>query len=173
MVRKICLLPKAIFLIGCLLLLFCADCSAEEASSTELINNAKLYDGKTIFYSGEAIGDVMARKEYAWINLNDGKNAIGIWIQRELTHDIQYFGSYNAKGDWVEIKGIFHRSCPEHGGDLDIHAQFITKISSGSKIFHSIKTGAINSACVLFSIVLAAYLLKMRQPRKSTSVFLF
>lgn len=161
-----------LFFIGSVLLLFRVDCFAEVISSTELINNAKLYDGKIISYSGETIGDIMARKEYAWVNLNDGKNAVGIWIKRELTHGIQYSGSYNVKGDWVEIKGIFHRSCPEHGGDFDIHAQSIIEISFGSKIPHSIKTGAINSAFVLFSIVLAAFLLRMRQPRKPASNFL-
>lgn len=156
-----------LFLIGSVLLLFRADCfAAEVISSAELINNAKLYDGKTISYCGEAIGDLMARKEYAWINLNDGKNAIGIWIKRELTGNIQYFGSYNAKGDWVEIKGIFHRSCLEHGGDLDIHAQTITKISFGSKILHSINAEAINLAFILFCcIVPVVFLLKFYRAR--------
>jgi len=161
-----------LFFIGSVLLLFRADCFAEVISSAELINNAKLYDGKIISFSGEAIGDLMARKEYAWINLNDGKNAIGIWIKRELTDNIQYSGSYNAKGDWVEIEGIFHRSCPEHGGDLDIHAQSITKISSGSEITHSINKGTIKSAFVLFCIVLLVFLLRMRQPNNSPSAFL-
>jgi hypothetical protein len=107
---------------------------AEAVSSTELINNAKQYDGKTVTYIGEVIGDIMIRGEYAWINVNDGKNAIGIWIDKELAQGISYTGSYKSKGDWIEVTGIFHRACQEHGGDLDIHAQDMRKLSQGRKI---------------------------------------
>ena len=46
----------------------------------------------------------MVRGEYAWINVNDEKNAIGIWIKKELIKDILYTGSYKAKGDLVETR---------------------------------------------------------------------
>jgi hypothetical protein len=106
-------------------------CFAQSISSIELINNAKQYDGKTITYEGEVIGDVMKRGDFAWINLNDGVQAIGVWLQNSLLKDITFTGSYSSKGDMVEVKGVFHRACPEHGGDLDIHAQSIRKISPG------------------------------------------
>ena len=105
--------------------------SAQPISSDELINNAKLFDGKSVVYIGEVIGDVMIRGEYAWVNLLDGKNAIGIWAGKDLVKDIAYTGSYKFKGDVVEVSGIFHRSCLQHGGDLDIHAQSLTKIIPG------------------------------------------
>jgi len=46
---------------------------AQSLSSSELIRNAKEYDGKLIVYSGEVIGDVMLRGEFAWVNINDGE----------------------------------------------------------------------------------------------------
>jgi len=143
------------------LVLFCITCFAQPVSSSELINNAKHYDGTTVSYSGEVIGDIMVRKEYAWININDGKNAIGIWIKKELIKDILYTGSYAAKGDLVEITGRFNRSCVEHGGDLDIHAQSINKISSGSKIFHSANKKEIKLILAIFSIIVASGLLRL------------
>jgi len=119
---------------------------AQPVSSTELINSAKLYDGKTVVYAGEVIGDIMARGtpsasgitaargSYAWVNLNDGQNAIGIWMPEALTKDIRLTGSYKSRGDWIEVTGVFHRACADHGGDLDIHALAIRKIQSGKAI---------------------------------------
>lgn len=114
-------------------------CYAEEAvSSAELINNAKQYDGKEVLYRGEVIGDVMAREGFAWINVTDGVNAIGIWLNKDLVKDIIYTGNYKSRGDVVEVKGIFHRACLEHGGDLDIHTEELNKISSGMVITEKI-----------------------------------
>lgn len=106
-------------------------CYAQAVSSAELINNAEQYDGKTVTYQGEAVGDIMIRKDHAWVNLNDGNAAIGVWMKQADIADIAYLGSYYVKGDIVGVIGIFHRSCPEHGGDLDIHAQQIKKVIRG------------------------------------------
>ena len=114
-----------------LILLCSAVCFAQPVSSTELINNALQYDGKTVVYAGEIIGDIMVRGNYAWINVNDGENAIGIWIGKDLIKDIVYTGSYKFKGDVVEVSGIFHRACLQHGGDLDLHAQSLTRRIAG------------------------------------------
>jgi len=104
---------------------------AQVVSSDELIRHAKDYDGQSIIYRGEVIGEVMLRGKYAWINVKNGKNAIGVWMPKDLTRDILFTGSYKFKGDEVEISGIFHRSCQEHGGDLDIHAQGLRKVNVG------------------------------------------
>ena len=113
---------------------FALPCFAGSLSSAELINNAKQYDGKIVSYEGEAIGDIMKRGNFAWVNVNDGANAIGIWIDNTLLEDINYTGSYKSAGDRVEVTGIFHRVCPEHGGDLDIHGQALRKIKEGGFI---------------------------------------
>ena len=107
------------------------NCYAQSISSTELIENAKQYDGKTVTYTGEVVGEVMLRKTGAWVNIGDEEGVIGIWIPFELIDEIAYKGDYKTIGDWIEIKGIFHRACPEHGGDLDIHAQSLRKMKSG------------------------------------------
>ena len=140
---------------------------SQSISSVELINNLKQYDGKLVVYEGEVIGDVMLRGEYAWVNINDGKNAIGIWIKKELLKDIINTGSYNVKGDLVEIAGKFNRSCVEHGGDVDIHAQSINKISSGGRISCAVNTKAINLALGLSCVILLFYLLRARYLKKA------
>ncbi len=132
-------------------------CYAQSISSAELINNAKQYDGKTVVYGGEVIGEVMARGKYAWINVNDAKFAIGVWIPEDLTRDILFAGSYRFKGDEVEITGIFHRSCLEHGGDLDIHAQAIRKINPGRNLQEKLNLGKRNLTFTLLGILVIAF----------------
>jgi hypothetical protein len=92
--------------------IFIPVCYAQPISSNELINNTRQYDGETVVFEGEVIGDVMVRGEYAWININDGKSAIGIWLKKDLAEDILYTGNYKSKGDWVEVTGRgFRYSC--------------------------------------------------------------
>jgi hypothetical protein len=122
-----------------LLALFTVHCSlytafAQPVSSSELINNAKQYDGQVVLYEGEAVGDVMVRGEFAWVNLNDGENAVGIWLTKDLAQAVAFTASYKSKGDWLEVTGVFHRACLQHGGDLDIHAQSVKKTSSGRRV---------------------------------------
>jgi len=134
-------------------------CFAQSLSSTELINNAKQYDGKSVVYEGEVIGDIMARGEYAWINVNDGQNAIGIWIDKRLTRNILYTGSYKSKGDWVEITGSFQRACIQHGGDLDIHAQAIRKLRPGRQILEKLNISKRNLAFILLGVLCLVWIL--------------
>ncbi len=141
-------------------------CYAEDTTSAELINNAKQYDGKEVLYKGEVIGDIMARKEFVWINVNDGVNAIGIWSDRNLVNEILYTGSYKARGDIIEVKGIFHRACLEHGGDLDIHAEELRKVTSGAFITEKINIAKRKWAFILLGAVGLAMILSQLKKEK-------
>ena len=143
-----------------LLLLFCVSGYAQPLSSTELINNARQYDGKAVIYAGEVIGEVMVRGQYAWINVHDGQTAIGVWVAKNLIQDILYTGSYKARGDRIEISGVFQHICPEHGGDLDIHASSITKLKSGENIFEALSRGKINFALLLSALAVLLWILQ-------------
>jgi len=138
---------------------------AQSVSSTELINNAKVYDGKVVVYEGEVIGDIMVRGDYAWINVNDGQNAIGIWMDKDLTKDILYTGSHKFKGDWIEVAGIFHRACLEHGGDLDIHAQAVRKLRPGRQIIERLNISKRNLVFVLLGVLCLVWILKQLKLR--------
>ena len=106
-------------------------CYAEIVSSTELIENADIYDGKEIVYEGEAIGEIRQREDGAWVNVYDGQTCIGVWMTKEIATIIKYLGSYKIQGDVIQIEGVFNKACPEHGGDLDIHATSLRKIKPG------------------------------------------
>jgi hypothetical protein len=124
---------RKLVLCGVFLIVLQYACYAQETGSLDLLNNTKQYDGKTVVYQGEVIGDIMVRGDYAWIHVNDGYTAIGIWVPRRLLKGIRYAGNYRRKGDIISVFGVFHRSCLEHGGDLDIHAFDIKIMASGSE----------------------------------------
>lgn len=130
-------------------------------SSTELIKGAKEYDAKTITYTGEAIGDVMIRGEFAWVNINDGENALGAWLSASLAKEIEFTGSYKTRGDSLEVTGIFNRACLEHGGDLDIHVQKLRKISPGMKINRSLQPDKKNLSLILFGALFLIWILTL------------
>lgn len=122
-----------------LLILFVAKISvqavfAKPVDSNTLINNALKYNGKIVEFQGEAIGEIMKRGNFAWVNIHDGQNAIGIFMKYEDARKIKYLGKHLVKGDIVFVKGILNRACKEHGGDLDIHAKQIEIVKRGYKI---------------------------------------
>jgi hypothetical protein len=138
-----------------------SECYAQPIVSNTLIEQAKDYDGKTVIFQGEAIGEVMHRGNFAWVNINDGANALGIWLVKELTKEINYLGSYKAKGDILEIEGVFHRACPEHGGDMDIHAQAVKKIQAGQAISEQLDTNKRNIALALAGVLCLIVILQI------------
>ena len=134
---------------------------AQSISSSELINNAKQYDGKTVTYSGEVIGDVMLRGNFAWVNINDGNNALGVWMDASLAREIKFTGSYKSLGDSLEVTGVFHRACLEHGGDLDIHAQSLRKLASGKMVNQRLNLDKRNLSLVLLGALLIIWILTL------------
>ncbi len=133
-------------------------------TSDDLINNAKDYDKKEVVYSGEVIGDIMKRGENTWINVSDGTNAIGIWITTEEAKEIKYAGKYSFTGDTVKVTGMFNRACPEHGGDLDIHASKIEVVKQGHVDIKKINYNFIIISVILLivALILNIFILKKK-----------
>ena len=134
---------------------------AQGLGSSELINNAKDYDGKSVTYTGEVIGDVMLRGEFAWVNINDGDNALGVWMSASLAKEIKFTGNYKSRGDNLEIVGIFHRACLEHGGDLDIHAQALRKLGEGRVINQKFNSDKRNLSLILLGALFLIWILSL------------
>ncbi|MDD5408824.1 MAG: DNA-binding protein [Candidatus Omnitrophica bacterium] len=133
----------------------------QSLSSSELIGKAKEYDAKLVTYTGEAIGDIMLRGEFAWVNINDGDNALGVWMNVSLAKEINFTGSYKTRGDRVEVTGIFHRACPEHGGDLDIHAQSLRKLGVGRTVNQRLNLDKKNLSIFLFGALILIWILTL------------
>ena len=133
--------------------------AADRTEINTLIEKSQTFDGQTVTVEGEALGEAMLRGEYAWINISDNTNAIGVWLKASDAQKISVFGDYRHKGDTVKITGIFSRNCAEHGGDVDIHNQAMEIIEKGINVPETITQTKINAASALFLFaLLSAYI---------------
>jgi hypothetical protein len=130
--------------------------------STTLIVENRRFDGQTITFIGEAIGDLMERRDGVWLNVNDdaysrqgttfelaGYNrGQGVLLPKGEAAAVTRLGDYNNRGDLVKIIGVFHAACPEHGGEMMIHAESLEVVRAGFTIPHRISSTKINLAIV-------------------------
>jgi hypothetical protein len=130
-----------------------------QVPSPELIDKGRALDGKEIEFTGELIGDPMVRGDHVWVNVSDGANAIGVWLPRTLLPSVRFWGSYRARGDTIRVRGVFHRSCPDHGGDMDIHGSAVEIVSIGRPTEHRIGYVPVLSAVLLLFCSPAVFLL--------------
>jgi hypothetical protein len=136
-----------------------------QTSSADLISKAKELDGRQVTYSGEAIGDVMKRGDFAWANIHDGANAIGVWMTSEMAATIRLTGAFKHTGDRVEVTGIFHRVCVEHGGDMDIHAQSLSLQAPGMPTPHGCDKTKKDLAIKLLGVLVIVWILSLLKLR--------
>lgn len=135
--------------------------AAETVTINQLIENTAKYDNLVVTVEGEVIGEALERGDFAWINLNDTTNAIGIWLKLSDTKQLQYYGDYGHSGDIVKITGKFSRACSEHGGDFDIHCSRIEVVEKGWIVSEIVSSNKIMTTVVLSiiaSILLAGYI---------------
>ncbi len=133
-------------------------------SSTDLVEKARELDGQTVEFAGEVIGEAMLRGDHAWLNVSDGANAIGLWVPSSLARKAKWFGSYRNTGDRVSVIGVFHRACPEHGGDMDIHVTDLTLVATGSATRHLVRSDRV--AWAVFFAALAGGLAFFQRGRE-------
>jgi hypothetical protein len=138
------------------LIIFTLPCAASDniIKLNDLIEQSNSLDNTEVTVQGELIGEALERGEYAWLNINDTTNATGIWVKMSDIDQIQFYGDYKHSGDIVKVTGVFHRACPDHGGDVDIHCTNIEIIQTGHVIKEQISTSKITVTFLL--IVLAA-----------------
>ena len=156
-------LRRFALLLVLLLLPTSAKAAAQAVTSTELIEDALTLNGKTLTYRGEVIGDILYRGDHAWIQVSDGTNAIGCYIPAVQADTVTTVGRYRIVGDTVELTGTFHRDCPEHGGDLDIHADTITVLNKGYKTEDNPSAGLILAAGIFVPCAIVAAIIVMKR----------
>lgn len=140
--------------LGSVAAFFAMPALAEEKtiSSSDLVEKCRLYNGQEVVFQGEVIGDVMVRGDNAWISLNDdsysadsveeGSKLKGynsgqsVWCKASQVKSIEHKGDYRHSGDIMRVRGVFNRACPEHGGDMDIHASQVKLVKRGHEIPH-------------------------------------
>jgi hypothetical protein len=141
---------------------------AQSPDSASLVENANAWNGHQVIFTGEAIGERMVRGAMAWIHLNDdaykdknieegaelgGYNSgHAVWLPAELGGRISFFGDYKHEGDVVKVQGTFNAACPDHGGDMDIHATSLEVVMPGHEVPHALDRTRLALAGVLFVV---------------------
>lgn len=153
-----------------------------DVNSASLVENANLWNGHTVSFKGEAIGEALIHGNMAWIHVNDDpymdKSAAAggaltgynsghaIWLPADLARKISVFGDYRHQGDIVKVTGVFNAACPEHGGDMDIHATSLTILRSGYSIEHPVSANRGLAAAGLFVLAGGLYGVRRRAKRQ-------
>lgn len=151
--------------------------------SAALVDDAAAWDGMTVRFVGEAIGEAMRRGGCIWIHLNDdayglagpdeemrraGTNTgIGVWATADQASVIDRFGDYRRHGDLVEVTGVFHAACPQHGGDLDLHAASLHIVRAGYATAHPLTPSRTIAAAILAVLTLALLVVRSLVRRRS------
>lgn len=122
-----------------------------DVSSTELLNCPEHYDRRVVRYQGEAIGGLLPRRDGTWVQVNDdvyagpagplpghrqyhGANTgVGVRLAPGLAEEITTVGGPRARGDRVEVVGVFRRVDPGSQEVTVVHADSLAVIQAGQR----------------------------------------
>ena len=157
-----------------LLVLVCPQVAAAvgppQVSSAELVERAAEWDGKMVTFTGEAIGEAMARGDLTWLHLNDdaysrstvpeGAELAGynsgqaVIVDTEAARAVQVFGDFGHRGDIVQVTGQFHAADPQYGGDMTIEATTLRVVAPGQSVPRTLPGARVG--WLIFSLAAAA-----------------
>ena len=138
---------------------------ARAQSLSDLLLNPEAYDNQRVTVRGEVLG-TLRRGQKAWVNIRENEYAIGIWCEAWMIENIRITADYKHKGDVVEVTGVFHRACAEHGGDPDIHAESLTVVEKGSPIARKVNWWLMSLSILLLILSIHLFMRLKRHEEK-------
>ncbi len=99
--------------------------SIEMIPIAQTIEEAKILDGKRFIIHGEFVGEPLrGHPDGWWLNLIEDGNPCAVFIASPTIFPIRSLmgGNHHRIGHLLKIRGTLRRVCPDHGGDLDFHA---------------------------------------------------
>ncbi|MDX1621032.1 MAG: hypothetical protein R3320_08580 [Nitriliruptorales bacterium] len=142
------------------------------ATSDALVECPFRFDGETVTYVGEIVGDVLRRDGGAWVQLNDDAYALevgplpaggefagyssgmSVWLPGDLADLAQRPGGPQWRGDVLRVEGVVHRVDDQDGGGLTIRAHSAQVLAPAEPLARPFHTAQAVVAGVL--VVLAA-----------------
>lgn len=124
-----------------------------------LASGNRALNDSDVSFEGEAVNDILnAGDGYKWLNVRGTSNAdISVYADDELAKLVVNVGDYHTTGTNIKVTGTYHIACPEHEGELDVHASSVEVIDAGGPITHLIAPGRIGTAFVLCAIAIALF----------------
>jgi hypothetical protein len=152
-------------------------------TSNDLIDCAATFDGHTVRYTGEVVGAILLRGERAWVQLNDdvyarsigplpshrvavgGNAGVAVSIPASLARQIDEVGGHNARGDLVEVTGVYRSADPADGGGPAIQASTGRIVRPGAPVRHplSVPRAAVAVGLAVATASLGVYTYRLRR----------
>lgn len=152
-------------------------------SSTQILACPEAYDLAEVVFVGEVVGEVITRRDGAWVQVNDDAYALrigplvahrqlagsntgmAVWIPEPLVDAIEVVGRAGVRGDVLQVTGIVRRADPADGGGLTIRAMDLTVLADGQVIdepLHSLQA-VVAVVLALAAIGAAGWAWRVRQ----------
>jgi hypothetical protein len=123
----------------------------ENPRVAELITFPSVYDEKEILFHGEAIGQIMHRGDFCWLNVMDEDgNSLGCYMPSSFAEDIKFLGRYKIQGDTLLLKGVYHSAREDHGGETELEVNDVLLLQRGK----TLPSDAVNTTFVIIIFIL-------------------
>jgi hypothetical protein len=136
--------------------------------SQQLFNCPRAFDGFTVRYVGEIIGELIPRRGGVWVQVNDDAYAltdgpllghrnfsgfntgVAVWLPDGTHEQLETVGRHQVRGDIIAITGTFMRADPNDGGGLTIRADTVEVMADGVLLDDPLNRRQLTVAVLLF-----------------------
>lgn len=112
-----------------------------DTSIIDLGNADSYYNNQTVQVVGEVVGDRVTSEpwsRYCWITLNateaPSNASVSVYMSQANADKIDTYGKYGKTGTYLQVRGTFHLSCPQHEGITDLHADNVSIAEKGKDV---------------------------------------
>ena len=135
-----------------------------------LLSAGKRQDGRDVSFTGEAVGSpIVADADHVWVNVKGGGAMVGVYMDAELAKRITHYAAYEQTGDMITVSGTYHLACPDHNGELEVHAEQVEINAEGESWTSSVNPVTYAAGFVL--IVVGVTLTLVRQSLRGRARF--
>jgi hypothetical protein len=121
-------------------------------TSAQVLGCPVAFDGRSVTFVGELVGDLLTRDGGAWVLVNDddyalelgplpshrdrrGTNSgLSVWLPEGLHRQVTGLGGPGQRGDLVRIDGVVRRADRSDGGGLTLRADSLEVLSPAAPV---------------------------------------
>lgn len=149
-------------------------------SSTAVVECPDIFDGQSVIYVGEVVGDILRRDGGAWVLVNDDDYALkvgpagasgelrglnsglSVWLPDPLADELSSPGGPGWRGDVIQVAGTIRRVDPDDGGGLTLRATTMEVVAVAMEVDRPLDAAQLALALGLVAIVAALFVLERR-----------
>jgi hypothetical protein len=158
---------------------------AGRVSSTQVFLCPRAFDGLTVTYVGEVIGEVLPRRGGAWAQVNDDiyalevgplvghreqdgfNTGLSVWLPDGLHQQVEEVGRPGRRGDVILIRGTLERTDPQDGGGTTVRATSLEVLAPSIEVEDPLHVPQLVAAIVLSMLAIASVMWSRRTSRRA------